>query len=261
MPDVSDAAAVAMAPEAAPPIQGGSTASFIPAERFEGAKPGYAFRNGESGNGYYRDEGGGGPAERMYSHLASLGHMPSIGASADAANEDTWSDRDLNGRTPTPPEVRGSGGGAAAHLDEDEAAVQAVQAENVTEDEEEEGEDGEEEEGERRRRRRRTKTRTRRTQTRRSCVSSATAWRTGRRACARAARIQLAQAGRASSHRRNRLRRSHRPSERLGRCACRAGGRDDGSSRKGCGSRCGRSEGVSPCDAARARMLREGAAC
>ena len=131
-----------------PSVSSGSTASFIPAERFEGAKPGYAFRNGESGNGYYRDDGGGGPAERMYSHLASFGHVPSIGASADAANEDTWSDRDLNGRTPTPPEVRGSGGGAAAHLDEDEAAVQAVQAENVTEDEEEEGEDGEEEEGE-----------------------------------------------------------------------------------------------------------------
>ena len=107
MPDVSDAAAVAMAPEAAPPIQGGSTASFIPAERFEGAKPGYAFRNGESGNGYYRDEKapGYGAENEAYSPIGRGGaaaEPPTAATPPPAAAASSSANATPRGSRPTP---------------------------------------------------------------------------------------------------------------------------------------------------------------
>ena len=39
---------------------------FVPALRFQGAKVGYAFKNGETGTGYYRDDRGGGDRQMVH---------------------------------------------------------------------------------------------------------------------------------------------------------------------------------------------------
>lgn len=86
---------------AAPPAAAAaSAAAFIPAAAFEGAKPGYVFKQDASGLGYYRDVGpfavntaagstGIGAAAAVTAHLAAPAQRrPVVNAAPDVADDD-----------------------------------------------------------------------------------------------------------------------------------------------------------------------------
>ena len=96
-------------PMAEEPSVSSGSASFIPAERFEGAKPGYAFRNGESGNGYYRDEKapGYGAENEAYSPIGRGGAAaaeppPTAATPPPAAAASSSANATPRGSRPTP---------------------------------------------------------------------------------------------------------------------------------------------------------------
>jgi hypothetical protein len=84
----------------APAAAAAAAAAFIPAAAFEGAKPGYVFKQDASGLGYYRDGGpfsvsaaagsaGAGAAAAVTAHLAAPAQRrPVVNAAPDVADDD-----------------------------------------------------------------------------------------------------------------------------------------------------------------------------
>ena len=65
-----------------------ATDSFVPAKRFEGARPGWIFQRGASGVGYYRDEASAADSKdtpRIFVNGKQVAVLPAQPASVPAA--------------------------------------------------------------------------------------------------------------------------------------------------------------------------------